>query len=229
MQAYGGDDMDESDEEEIELESRVVSGNTPTPAGTSEPQTPQAPKNLTPGQAAQAAQAAAASAAEAGKGGDEQHNAAAQAAKRAAAEVAARINAMVSKKTSANDVLSDINSRFTNATQSQDTEGRPVYAEEITINDYPQKARWRVTNKEQISQITEVSGAAITTRGTFFPAGKQPGPNERKLYLFIEGDSELVVEKAKTEIKRILMEATVAQLEADARTGGGGAGRYSVV
>jgi ATP-dependent RNA helicase DDX46/PRP5 len=49
------------------------------------------------------------------------------------------------------------------------------------------------------------------------------------LYLFIEGDSEMVVDKAKNEIKRILVEATAAQMEAEARGVGGGAGRYHVV
>ncbi|KAF7731523.1 pre-mRNA processing RNA-helicase [Apophysomyces ossiformis] len=225
--AYGGDDMEESDEEEIELETRVVSG---APTKTETP--PAGP--VLPGQAAAAAAAARASAAEAGKGSEEQLNAATLAAKKAAAEVAARINAMAGQKgRTAHDIIADINARFSESAggqqMQQEEEGHPVYAEEIVINDYPQKARWKVTNKEQISQITEISGAAITTRGTFFPPGKQPGPNERKLYLFIEGDSELVVEKAKNEIKRILVEATVAQMEAEARTGGGTAGRYSVV
>ncbi|KAI8145058.1 P-loop containing nucleoside triphosphate hydrolase protein [Fennellomyces sp. T-0311] len=219
--AYGGEDMEESDEEEIELESRVVSGN-----GKKDEATP----------AAASAPGATASTPGEGTKASDPVSAAAEAAKKAAAEVAARINGMLgsSKARSAHDVMSDINARFNQSAvqmQADDKkeEGRPVYAEEIVINDYPQKARWRVTNKEQISQITEVSGAAITTRGTFFPPGKQPGPNERKLYLFIEGDSELVVEKAKTEIKRILVEATVAQMEAEARTGGGGAGRYTVL
>ncbi|CAO3635620.1 unnamed protein product [Cunninghamella blakesleeana] len=138
-------------------------------------------------------------------------------AARRAAEVAARLMA-----------AAGVNKPQPIEIESND-DSRPVYAEEIVINDFPQKARWKVTNKEQISQISEITGAAITTRGTFFAAGKQPGPNERKLYLFIEGDSELVLEKAKREIKRILEEATVASLEAEARIGGGTSGRYSVV
>ncbi|KAI8384309.1 uncharacterized protein BYT42DRAFT_562076 [Radiomyces spectabilis] len=230
--AYGGEDLEESDEEEAaEIETKLA---PPTPATTIKVEEPQVTTvTSSPGQAAAAAAAAAASAAEAGKGSDEQLSAAALAAQKAAAQVAARINAMAGNKNrSANDVLADINARFrenTNSAQAEGKDGNPVFAEEMVINDFPQKARWRVTNREQISQITEISGAAITTRGTFFPPGKQPGPNERKLYLFIEGDSELVVEKARNEIKRILMEATVAQLEAEARTGGGSAGRYSVV
>lgn len=210
--AYGGGE-EESDDEEIELESTKV-----TPGITA---------------AASAAAAAAATAAVNSKmdadkaadgtaagAGNENLSAAAIAAKKAAAAVAARITAMNGKKPDGTGILST----------AEDGEARPVYAEEITINDYPQTARWRVTNREQILQITEVSGAAITTRGSFFPPGKQPTGNERKLYLFIEGDSEMVVEKAKKEIKRILIEATAHQMEADARGGGsGGAGRYQVV
>ncbi|KAI8643181.1 P-loop containing nucleoside triphosphate hydrolase protein [Parasitella parasitica] len=200
--AYGGNE-DDSDEEEIELQSTVVA----------------------PGITAAASAAAAAAKLVLESDGKKDTNGkedsgvspAAIAAKKAAAMVAARINALGG-------------SSATSQIATEDGEVRPVYAEEIVINDYPQKARWRVTNKEQINQITEVSGAAITTRGSFFPPGKQPNGNERKLYLFIEGDSEMVVEKAKNEIKRILVEATAAQMEAEARGGGpGGSGRYQVV
>ncbi|KAI9216845.1 P-loop containing nucleoside triphosphate hydrolase protein [Blastocladiella britannica] len=112
---------------------------------------------------------------------------------------------------------------------------------EFVINDFPQKARWRVTNKEQISQIQELSGAALTTRGTFFAPGKIPreSAGERKLYLFIEGETQIAVDKAKMEIARMLREATVATVESELKRGpgggggagggGGGTGRYSVV
>ncbi|KAI8346199.1 P-loop containing nucleoside triphosphate hydrolase protein [Blakeslea trispora] len=199
--AYGGGDED-SDEEEIELESTVVAPGITAAQSTAQ---------------AMAKQNANMEVDKQDNAKDEPLSAAALAAKKAAM-VAARITAMgggggVTAQT---------------VTTEEGGEAHPVYAEEIVINDYPQKARWRVTNKEQISQITDVSGAAITTRGSYFPPGKQPTGNERKLYLFIEGDSEMVVEKAKNEIKRILVEATAAQMEADAR-GGGGTGRYQVV
>jgi ATP-dependent RNA helicase DDX46/PRP5 len=105
---------------------------------------------------------------------------------------------------------------------------------EYEINDYPQKARWRVTNKEQINNITDATGAAITTRGSYFPAGKSPAPGsgERKLYLYIEGDSELVVHLARNEVERILKEATLAAYEQESRNvqmGLGSSGRYSVL
>jgi ATP-dependent RNA helicase DDX46/PRP5 len=33
------------------------------------------------------------------------------------------------------------------------------------INDYPQKARWKATNKEQMMILSEISGASITGKG----------------------------------------------------------------
>lgn len=100
-----------------------------------------------------------------------------------------------------------------------------AFAVEIEINDYPQKARWKVVNKEQITIISDMSGCAITTRGNYFPPGKIPGPGERKLYLFVEGDTQLAVDRAKKEIKRILKEATLMAMEAEAS---GQFGRYLV-
>ncbi|RCI01962.1 pre-mRNA processing RNA-helicase [Rhizopus stolonifer] len=187
--AYGGDE--DSDDEEIELESNAVPAGMTAGQSAAKPMDVDTPKD---------------------NGKDDSLSAALLAAKKAAM-VAARITAL--------------GGSTVQQVVTEDGETRPIYAEEIVINDYPQKARWRVTNKEQISQITDISGAAITTRGSYFPPGKNPVGNERKLYLFIEGDSEMVVEKAKNEIKRILVEATAAQMEADAR--GGGVGRYQVV
>ncbi|CAO3599520.1 unnamed protein product [Absidia cylindrospora] len=198
--AYGGDDLEESDEE-VELEStRIIPG-----------QPRAATMDTTDINGITTTTTAAASSSEQGS------SVAVQAARKAA-EVAARLMA-----------TAGMNKSQTMETTDDSEDARPVFAEEININDFPQKARWKVTNREQISQISEITGAAITTRGTFFPTGKQPGPNERKLYLFIEGDSEMVLENAKREIKRILEEATVASLEAEARTGGGAPARYSVV
>lgn len=106
------------------------------------------------------------------------------------------------------------------------------FALEIEINDYPPKARLMVTQKMMINQISDHSGAAITTRGVFVEENRQPPPGERKLYLFVEGDSQLVIDKAKNEIKRILQEETMRAVEATNRAGGsglGGAGRFRIV
>lgn len=80
------------------------------------------------------------------------------------------------------------------------------YEEELEINDFPQQARWKVTSKEALAQISEYSEAGLTVRGTYVPAGKQAPEGERKLYLAIESCSELAVQKAKREITRLIKE-----------------------
>ncbi|WCJ44773.1 Pre-mRNA-processing ATP-dependent RNA helicase PRP5 [Euphorbia peplus] len=100
------------------------------------------------------------------------------------------------------------------------------YEAELEINDFPQNARWKVTHKETLGPISEFTGAAITTRGQYFPPGKIPGPGDRKLFLFIEGPSENSVKKAKIELKRVLEDITNQALSLP---GGAQPGRYSVI
>ncbi|KAG4987388.1 hypothetical protein AAZX31_11G012000 [Glycine max] len=100
------------------------------------------------------------------------------------------------------------------------------YEAELEINDFPQNARWKVTHKETLGPISEWSGAAITTRGQFFPPGKIPGPGERKLYLFIEGPTEHSVKSAKADLKRVLEDITNQAMQLP---GGTQPGKYSVV
>lgn len=100
------------------------------------------------------------------------------------------------------------------------------YEAELEINDFPQNARWKVTHKETLGPISEWTGAAITTRGQYFPPGKIAGPGDRKLYLFIEGPSEQSVKRAKAELKRVLEDTTNQALSLP---GGTQPGRYSVL
>ncbi|CAM9567481.1 unnamed protein product, partial [Phaeothamnion confervicola] len=80
--------------------------------------------------------------------------------------------------------------------------GNGGFEDELEINDYPQQARWKVTQRSTMAQIGETTGAAIITRGVYCPPGKQPPPGERKLVLIIEGHSVMDVEHAKSEIQR---------------------------
>jgi hypothetical protein len=69
-----------------------------------------------------------------------------------------------------------------------------------------------VTHKDALNQISEFTGAAITTRGQFYPPGKEPPPGgEPKLHLLIEGPTEHTVRRAKQEIKTII-ETTMANM-----------------
>ncbi|XP_020773566.1 probable ATP-dependent RNA helicase DDX46 isoform X1 [Boleophthalmus pectinirostris] len=92
---------------------------------------------------------------------------------------------------------------------AEQTETVKRYEEELEINDFPQTARWKVTSKEALQRIGEYSEAAITIRGTYFPPGKEPKEGERKIYLAIESANELAVQKAKTEITRLIKEELI--------------------
>lgn len=83
------------------------------------------------------------------------------------------------------------------------------YEEELEINDFPQQARWKVTSKEALAQISEYSEAGITVRGTYYPTGKDAKDGERKLYLAIESTNDLAVSKAKAEIIRLIKEELI--------------------
>ncbi|SNX82562.1 related to RNA helicase [Melanopsichium pennsylvanicum] len=99
----------------------------------------------------------------------------------------------------------------------------------VPINDFPQRARWRVTNKETMSHLIESTGASITNKGVFYKEGTEPQPGEPpKLQLLIESNNKSMVEDAVREIQRLLVEATQAVLEAEARNPGT-TGRYTVV
>ncbi|RDB22636.1 Pre-mRNA-processing ATP-dependent RNA helicase PRP5 [Hypsizygus marmoreus] len=100
----------------------------------------------------------------------------------------------------------------------------------IPINDYPQKARWRVTNKETMVQLIDMTGASVTNKGIYYEPGKEPpfdGPP--KLHLLVESNEEFRVEQAVREIKRLLIEASAAALQAEMRNPTATSGRYSVL
>ncbi|KAI1423980.1 hypothetical protein F5Y12DRAFT_501462 [Xylaria sp. FL1777] len=97
----------------------------------------------------------------------------------------------------------------------------------LEINDFPQKARWAVTNRTNVAKILEATGTSITTKGNFYPPGKEVQPGqEPKLYILVEGDTELVVANAMAELTRLLKEGTIAAADADSRAPVGG--RYTV-
>ncbi|KAL8715248.1 MAG: hypothetical protein Q9220_001206 [cf. Caloplaca sp. 1 TL-2023] len=98
----------------------------------------------------------------------------------------------------------------------------------LEINDFPQKARWAVTNRTNVAKILEATGTSITTKGSFYGTGKEPQAGENpKLYILVEGDTEVVVTNAMRELMRLLKEGTIAAADSDARAPA--SGRYNVV
>ena len=103
-----------------------------------------------------------------------------------------------------------------------------AYHATLEINDFPQKARWAVTNRTNVAKILESTGTSITTKGSFYAAGKEPQPGENpKLYILVEGDTEVVVTGAMRELMRLLKEGTIAAADSESRAPA--SGRYSVV
>ncbi|KAM5356001.1 hypothetical protein ACJ41O_002647 [Fusarium nematophilum] len=130
--------------------------------------------------------------------------------------------------------VSAINSRLGKAGQLR--AGQPIdnkgpdagaFHATLEINDFPQKARWAVTNRTNVAKILEATGTSITTKGNFYPAGKEVPPGaEPKLYILIEGDTEVVVGSALSELTRLLREGTIAAADADSRAPA--SGRYTI-
>ena len=97
----------------------------------------------------------------------------------------------------------------------------------LEINDFPQRARWAVTNRTNVAKILEATGTSITSKGIFYPAGKEvPAGAEPKLYILVEGDTEVMVTNAMRELMRHLKEGTIAAAESEGRAPTGG--RYTV-
>ncbi|KAJ6091968.1 hypothetical protein N7467_003937 [Penicillium canescens] len=98
----------------------------------------------------------------------------------------------------------------------------------MEINDFPQKARWAVTNRTNVAKILESSGTSITTKGNFYANGKEPAAGELpKLYILVEGETEISVTNAMRELMRLLKEGTIAAADSEARAPVGG--RYNVL
>eukprot|EP01041_Mallomonas_annulata_P000242 gene242-447_t len=100
------------------------------------------------------------------------------------------------------------------------------FQDEFEINDYPAQARRKVTHRTALDEVTERTGVAIISRGSFVPPGKKLEPGERKLFLLIEGSSDMQVKQARLELQRLLDEET---LRLGANVTGGQYGRYSIL
>ncbi|GAA5878863.1 hypothetical protein JCM16303_007210 [Sporobolomyces ruberrimus] len=168
---------------------------------------------------------------EAAKKAEQEALAAGKSAATAAAEsVRAKFNAMLKSRRAPPPEPDN----STEAARRRDPDATDYHAV-VWINDYPQKARWKVTNKDTMVHFVESTGASITNKGIFYEPGKEPGPNDLpKLHLLIESNEEFRVKHAIAEIKQALIEGATMALEAEQRQpigGGGGAaaGRYNVV
>ena len=110
---------------------------------------------------------------------------------------------------------------------AQEPEKLEKYEAEIDVNDFPQQARWRITSKETLSRVCEISEAGITVRGSFVPPGSKPKGEEKKLHLYIESLSERAIQIARAEVRRLLKEELIKFESSNYRPQA--TGRYKVV
>ena len=119
-------------------------------------------------------------------------------------------------------------SKIPSATDVADADARLSFSAELEINEYPQQARWKVTQKDTVDAIQELAAVAVTARGSFVPKGQPVPPGERKLFLLLEGKDEVGVRTAKAELQRMLDEVTLEAAVGDSK-GKGGYGKYNVL
>ncbi|ODV88235.1 hypothetical protein CANARDRAFT_193444 [[Candida] arabinofermentans NRRL YB-2248] len=122
--------------------------------------------------------------------------------------------AEVSAATAAADIdLNDFKVVYGSAKKGPDSSN---YHAKLNINDLPKNPRWLVSNRESISKVVEATSTSITTKGRYYPPGKEPGEKEdAKLYLLIEGESEHSVRTAVELFKETLVKALNAHIKED--------------
>ena len=106
----------------------------------------------------------------------------------------------------------------------------------VDINDYPQQARWAVTKKGSLDDVISDTGCSITAKGSYIDSRRRLQEGEERLYLLVEGESDVDVMRCRNEIVRRL-EETKKEVEAKesgqfgggALGGGGARGRYNLL
>ena len=114
----------------------------------------------------------------------------------------------------------------------RENERNNIFTTELEINNYPENIRRKFFHKDYISNIYEMTNCNVSVRGVFVENGKKPPPGQKKMYLYIQGNSKIEVSSAYREIKRTIDELALNYYS----TGGNGVGngytgahgRYSV-
>lgn len=86
------------------------------------------------------------------------------------------------------------------------------YSAELDINDYPEATRKKVTSRDFLIQLSELTTTQISVRGILTKANAKNVFGQKKLHLFIEGDNKINVTNAIYEIKRICEESALKTL-----------------
>ena len=110
--------------------------------------------------------------------------------------------------------------------ETKENEKNNIASSDYEINDYPQIAKNRITDKEFANRINEITACSIMIRGVNVEVHKNPPAGQKRLYVHIEGPSKQEVENTIREIRRVLEEAAGSMMEHGYSNP---SGRYTVV
>ncbi|OUM53169.1 hypothetical protein BVG19_g2431 [[Candida] boidinii] len=111
---------------------------------------------------------------------------------------------------------------FTLSSRKEKNINESVFSSTIHINDLPQSVRWDISKGDRTAQIIEMTSVSITTKGRFYPPGKQPASDsdDPKLYLLIESKNEEEVKEAVNLFKDLIIEKLTKDVESESKRGG---------
>jgi len=103
--------------------------------------------------------------------------------------------------------------------------------DELEINDYPQIARQKISHRDPLLQIEEMTGARVQVKGQYFATEKQMPAGARKLYVEIVGPTTVSVQKAKHEVRQMMEALSIRTLNIPgiSRAVSGMPGRYDPI
>ena len=145
-----------------------------------------------------------------------------------ASQIAANINAKVGAgPAKAKDTFLPVGTVIMGQEKEMPEQSHIKYTDEVEINSFPQQIRFRITTREVLDDIGELSESYVTVRGIYIPDSRAPKEGEKKLFLSLEAKSERAIQVAKQEIKRVIKEEAqrmASRIKPHQQTG-----RYSVV
>jgi len=96
---------------------------------------------------------------------------------------------------------------------------------DLEINDYPLSARNKVTHKDYLAMLHDLTNCSVSVRGVYLEPGKKNPGGLKKLRLHIVGENKYEVESAYREIRKILDEAAAQAMNT---VGGQGGGKFTI-
>ncbi|CAE7199044.1 unnamed protein product [Symbiodinium sp. CCMP2592] len=104
-------------------------------------------------------------------------------------------------------------------------------SDELEINDYPQIARQKITHRDPLVAIEEMTGAKLQVKGQHFASAARMPEGAKKLYVEIIGPTQVSVAKAKHEVYKMMEALAIRTLNIPGLTRAvtGTPGRYDPV